>query len=222
MRINVLQHTPSEGPGAIQEWATLHQHEMFIYHPYQFGILPKATETDLLIILGGPMSPNDDLEWIKQERELIHQLLQQHKPIFGACYGAQQITKVLGCEVLTAPHKEVGWAPVYRQNDVIPGLPEQLTVLHWHEEMFQIPRGAELLFSSNLVANQGFCYNGNVVGLQFHLEPQLMDVRTMAINDGDYADVNNDLHQTATEIAEKTVPVANKAVIFTILDYIAS
>jgi GMP synthase-like glutamine amidotransferase len=33
--------------------------ELFIYHPYQFGQLPKVEETDFLVILGGPMSPND-------------------------------------------------------------------------------------------------------------------------------------------------------------------
>ncbi|MGL6207853.1 MAG: type 1 glutamine amidotransferase, partial [Lactobacillus panisapium] len=71
MIVNVLQHTPNEGPGSIQKWAHLHHHEFYVYHPYQFGILPTAEETDFLVILGGPMSPNDDLPWIKQERQLI-------------------------------------------------------------------------------------------------------------------------------------------------------
>ena len=77
MRINVLQHTPNEGPGSIQEWSDLYHHDFYVYHPYQFGILPTAATTDLLVILGGPMSPNDDLPWIKQERQLIKQLLQE-------------------------------------------------------------------------------------------------------------------------------------------------
>ncbi|GEP25304.1 hypothetical protein LDI01_28970 [Lentilactobacillus diolivorans] len=41
MRINVLQHTPNEGPGAIALWAQQHQHQLYIYHPYQF---PKLQE----------------------------------------------------------------------------------------------------------------------------------------------------------------------------------
>lgn len=28
MRINVLQHTPNEGPGAIAQWAALHHHSL--------------------------------------------------------------------------------------------------------------------------------------------------------------------------------------------------
>ena len=64
MRINVLQHTPNEGPGTIQEWSQDRGHEMYVYHPYQFGNLPTADETDMLSILGGPISTNDDLTWI--------------------------------------------------------------------------------------------------------------------------------------------------------------
>ncbi|GAX04899.1 glutamine amidotransferase [Secundilactobacillus pentosiphilus] len=223
MRINVLQHTPSEGPGSIADWASAHGHELYIYHPYQFnGVLPTAAETDLLVILGGPMSPNDDLDWIENERQLIKQLLAQHKPIFGACYGAQQIAKTLGYGVLKAPHKEVGWAPVYRQATVVPGLPEQLTALHWHEEMFEVPRESQLLFTSDLVHNQGFVLGDNVIGLQFHLEPKALNVRTMVVNDGQYAMAHNDLHQTPETILKTAVPVANRAAIDAIFDFLTN
>lgn len=220
MRINVLQHTPNEGPGSIQDWAHAHDHEFYVYHPYQFGNLPTSNETDLLVVLGGPMSPNDDLPWIKQERVLIRKLLDQHKPIFGACYGAQQIAKTLGYQIGKALHKEVGWAPVYRQTDAIPGIPDQLTALHWHEEMFQVPDEAQLLFSSDLVKNQGFLLGDNVIGLQFHFEPLIDNVREMAVNDNQYPLDHNDLHQTPQEIIDHGVPAANKQVMFKLLDYI--
>lgn len=221
MRINVLQHTPSEGPGSIVDWADERGHQVYIYHPYQFdGVLPTAEETDLLVILGGPMSPNDDVDWIKNERRLIKQLLAQHKPIFGACYGAQQIAKTLDYQVLKAPHKEVGWASVYLQTDFIPELPKQLTALHWHEEMFEVPNEAKLLFTSDLVHNQGFVLGDNVVGLQFHLEPKAINVRTMVVNDGQYANEQNDLHQNAEAILQAPVPTNNKLAIYTIFDFL--
>lgn len=220
MRINVLQHTPNEGPGSIQTWAGQRGADFYVYHPYQFGNLPTAAETDLLVILGGPMSPNDDLPWIKQERVLIQQLLDQHKPIFGACYGAQQIAKTLGYPIGKAPHKEVGWAPVYRQSAAIPGIPDQLTALHWHEEMFAVPAEAQLLFSSDLVKNQGFLLGDNVIGLQFHFEPLADNVREMAVNDDQYPLDHNDLHQTPQEIIDHGVPSENKQVMFSLLDFI--
>lgn len=221
MRINILQHTPNEGPGSILDWAQAHGHETYIYHPYQFGYLPQATETDMLVILGGPMSPNDDLPWIKQERQLIKELLATDTPLFGACYGAQQIAKTLGAAITKAPAKEVGWAPVYRQSQVITNLPEKLLALHWHEEMFEIPVGADLLFSSEAVTNQGFVMNHRVVGLQFHFEPQEDNVREMVVNDFPYI-TGSILGQTATDILQTPVPPENKEIMFKILDYITA
>lgn len=219
MRINVLQHTPDEGPGAIATWAHQNGHTLYTYHPAAFGVLPTAVETDLLVILGGPMSPNDDLPWVTQERALIQALLDRNVPMFGACFGAQQITKTLGYPVTKAPAKEVGWAPIYRQTDVISGLPETLTVLHWHEEMFAIPDEATLLFSSDRVTNQGFVLGHRVVGLQCHLEPAADNVREMVVNDGGYL-AGSALAQTAQEILTTPVPAANQTALFRILDYL--
>ncbi|BBM21663.1 type 1 glutamine amidotransferase [Lactobacillus pentosus] len=221
MRINVLQHTPNEGPGMIADWAHAHGHTMYVYHPYQFGVLPTADETEMLVILGGPMSPNDDLPWIKQERDLIQQLLDQDVPMFGACYGAQQISKTLGYPVTKAPAKEVGWAPVARQSTVIPGIPAAMSVLHWHEEMFEIPAGATLLFSSDAVRNQGFVMNHRVVGLQFHFEPAADNVREMVVNDYRYI-AGSVLDQSAKAILQTPVPPENKDILYTILDYITA
>ena len=221
MRINVLQHTPNEGPGAIQAWSQAHGHQMFIYHPYQFGQLPTAAETDLLIILGGPMSPNDNLDWIKAERVLIKALIAANKPIFGACYGAQQISKALGYSVRKSPAKEVGWAPVYRQSTVIPGISAKLTVLHWHEELFEVPAEATLLFSSDRVKNQGFVMGHRIVGLQFHFEPQADDVREIVVNDGAYTR-GSVLAQTPQMILATPVPAENREMMFKILDYITA
>jgi len=221
MRVNILQHTPNEGPGSILDWARVNGHQSFVYHPYQFGYLPTADETDLLIILGGPMSPNDDLSWISQERELIQELLDKDVPMFGACYGAQQIAKTLGYKVSEAPAKEVGWAPVYLQSHVIPDLPAELLALHWHQEMFEVPKEATLLFSSDAVKNQGFVMNHRVVGLQFHFEPQDDNIREMVINDFPYIE-GFILDKTATDILNMPVLTINKEVMFKILDYITA
>lgn len=219
MRINVLQHTPNEGPGMIQDWADKNGYEMYTYHPYQFGYLPTATETDMLIMLGGPMSPNDDLVWIQQERDLIKELLAQDKPIFGVCYGAQQIAKTLGYQVLKAPVKEVGFAPVYRRDVKFLNIPEELNVLHWHEEMFEVPNEAQLLFSSDAVENQGFILNHRVVGLQFHLEPKADNVREMVVNDFSYLQ-GSVLNQTSEEILQTKISDDNKQTLYKLLDYI--
>ncbi|MBT9672590.1 type 1 glutamine amidotransferase [Secundilactobacillus kimchicus] len=219
MRISVLQHTPNEGPGMIQKWSQAHGYDMTIYHPYYSGQLPQASDVDLLVILGGPMSPNDSLPWITAERTLIATLLERHTPIFGACFGAQQIAKTLGYAVTKAPAKEVGWAPVYRQSDVISGLPETVMALHWHEEMFEVPAAATLLFSSEHVRPQGFVMDHRVVGLQFHIEPLADNVREMVANDAAYV-TGSVLDQSPADILHRPVPTANEAVTYRLLDYI--
>ncbi|MBS9335746.1 type 1 glutamine amidotransferase [Fructobacillus papyrifericola] len=219
MRINILQHTSNEGPGAIIDWANERGHEVYTYHPDQFGTLPKVAETDLLVILGGPMSPNDDFPWIFEERQLILALMDLDKPIFGACFGAQQITKALGYPVSKSPEKEVGWAPVTLQSHIIPNVPDELFALHWHEEMFEIPAGADLLFSTEGLKNQGFVMNHRVIGLQFHFEPLANNVREMVVNDFSYIE-GSVLGQTAEDILEQPVPRENRRVMFALLDYI--
>lgn len=219
MRINILQHTSNEGPGAIVNWANLHHHDIYIYHPDQFGIIPSASETEMLIILGGPMSPNDNLPWIHAERKLINELINKNIPIFGICFGAQQIVKTLGGQITKAPAKEVGWGKITRKSTIIPGIPSQLMVLHWHEEMFEIPNNAKLLFSSKGLKNQGFLLNHRIVGLQFHLEPLLTNIREIVINDYSYLK-DSIFHQSANEVLTQTIPPENEKYIFQILDYI--
>jgi GMP synthase-like glutamine amidotransferase len=218
MRINIIQHTPNERPGSILEWAHTHQYDIYIYHPVQFGQLPKADETDMLVVMGGPMSANDDIPWIYQERELILQLMKQNVPILGVCFGAQQIVKALGGTVSAAP-KEVGWAPVKLESNIIAGLPQQLTVMHWHGEMFTLPAQSQLLFSSKAVRNQGFVLNHRVIGLQFHFELQIDNVRELVINDFNYI-TGSIFHQSSSEILTHPIPANNKKVMYKILDYL--
>lgn len=221
MRINILQHSPNEGPGFIKDWALERGHDIYVYHPYYFdGILPNEKDTDMLIILGGPMSPNDDLPWIKDERKLIQELIDRSIPIFGACYGAQQISKTLGYDVSKAPYKEVGWAPVYLKSNSIQNIPPKLSALHWHEEMFEIPKEAELLFSSDLLENQGFLLK-NIIGLQFHFEPTKTDIHEIVVNDASYALNNNALNQSPKDILTNDFPSENKETMFKLLDYIS-
>lgn len=221
MRINIIQHTPNERAGFIKTWANINEHDIYVYHPYCFnGVLPKMSETDMLVILGGPMSPNDSIDWIEKERELILQLMEKQIPIFGACFGAQQIAKAMGCEVKRANHKEVGWDTVYYKTDIIPGIPDSFNALHWHQDMFEIPVGAIPLFSTRLLENQGFLLGEKVIGLQFHLEPTAEDVREIVINDYNYPTENNSLKQTSDDILRAPFPNLNVMILFNLLDYI--
>ena len=143
-----------------------------------------------------------------------------NQPLFGACYGVQQISKTLGYDVSKAPYKEVGWAPVYLKSNSIQNIPPKLSALHWHEEMFEIPKEAELLFSSDLLENQGFLLK-NIIGLQFHFEPTKTDIHEIVVNDASYALNNNALNQSPKDILTNDFPSENKETMFKLLDYIS-
>lgn len=56
-----------------------------------------------------------------------------------------------------------------RRDGVLGPAGDPVPVLHWHADTFRLPRGAELLASSDLYANQAFRV-GRAYGLQFHVE----------------------------------------------------
>ncbi|MCP5115400.1 MAG: glutamine amidotransferase [bacterium] len=128
-----------------------------------------------IISLGGPMSVNDDLGYIRREIGLLEFALAVGKPILGICLGCQLIAKALGARVFRNPVKEIGWALVERTDagridPLLASFRDPETVLHWHGETFDLPTGATLLAQSENCANQAFRFGPNVYGLQFHLE----------------------------------------------------
>jgi GMP synthase-like glutamine amidotransferase len=137
--------------------------------------LPAIEAFDLLIVLGGPMSVNDqtDHPWLAQEKILIQQAIAARKPVLGICLGAQLIAYSLGAQVYANPVKEIGWFAV----EALPNLPKQAfkfpaqaMVFHWHGETFDLPAGTIHLAKSAACQNQAFQYQDYVIGLQFHLE----------------------------------------------------
>jgi len=63
--------------------------------------LPPVDRIDWLIIMGGPMSVNDELEypWFVEEMRFVGQTIDAGKTILGICLGAQLLAKVLGSDV---------------------------------------------------------------------------------------------------------------------------
>jgi GMP synthase-like glutamine amidotransferase len=183
MKIAVLQHIAFEGPGMIVDWARENESEIIVYESYN-GVLPEFGSFDLLIVLGGPMSANDEsandnFDWLEQEKLLIKRAIDENVLVFGICLGAQLIAKVLGGVITKNPEKEIGWYPLECMYNF---LKPEFLVFHWHGETFSIPEGAQLIASSKACANQAFVYGDNVLALQFHLEMNEAGIRDIVLN----------------------------------------
>ena len=52
-----------------------------------------------VVLMGGPMSVNDDLPWIAPILSLIREAIDNDIPVLGHCLGGQLISKALGATV---------------------------------------------------------------------------------------------------------------------------
>jgi GMP synthase-like glutamine amidotransferase len=109
-RVLAFRHVPFEGAGRIA--SVLAQRNIQL--DYADLYVPGATAPDVdaysaLIFLGGPMSANDDLPYLRQEMEWIAQATASDRPVLGICLGAQLLARSLGARVYRNPVKEIGW-----------------------------------------------------------------------------------------------------------------
>jgi GMP synthase-like glutamine amidotransferase len=168
MHVLAFQHAPLEGMGSIA--AALERH----------GIACRTTTSGRsspsgLILMGGPMSANDDLPWIPHEIAAIREAVKLDIPVLGICLGAQLIARALGARVYANPKKEIGWSPIHwtpaaATDRLFHGLPNPETVFQWHGETFDLPPGAEHLAYSAGCRHQVFRVGRSAYGIQFHPE----------------------------------------------------
>lgn len=181
MRILAFRHSPSDGLGLIA--GVLDAHGIASQYANLYDAPVAATDikdADALILLGGSMSANDNLSFIKREIEHVQAAVQSGKPLLGICLGAQVISKALGSKVYSNGKKEIGWEPVtftnVARNDALFHGHDSEVIFHWHGETFDLPEDAVLLASSAACRHQAFRFGDRVYGLQFHLEvtPQMI------------------------------------------------
>lgn len=186
MKAHIFQHVPFEGPGSIAAWLEARGARAQFTHFHADDALPALAEVDLLVVMGGPMSVNDDavLPWLAAERRFIAEAIAAGKAVVGVCLGAQLVASALGSRIYPGLQKEIGWfdivaRPVMGHEPHLLRLPETTRVFHWHGETFAMPEGATRLAGSIACANQVFQYGQRVIGLQCHLETTPESVRAI-------------------------------------------
>lgn len=186
LNIHYYQHVNHEGLAAINKWADLNGHTLSKTNFKNSDKIPNPDLYDLLIVLGGPMSVNDDKKfpWLLEEKKSINRALNDGKKVLGICLGAQLISDVLGSKVYKSNELEIGWHNVTMQKDYksieyFSDFPSEFESFHWHGETFELPEGTTLIASSQACTNQIFSYGDLAVGFQFHLEQNAYSINRM-------------------------------------------
>ena len=172
--VYAIQHLAFEDLGAWED--TFYQLGLRVRY-FEAGVddLTQAFEhKGLTVILGGPIGvyETEDYPFLQQEIDLLKVRLEQNLPTLGICLGAQLIAHALGAKVYAGHSKEIGWSKLSLssvENNPLQNL-ENIEVLHWHGDTFDLPAQAELLASSAVYPNQAFRMGNNILALQFHAE----------------------------------------------------
>lgn len=187
--ILICQFYPSEGAGYLATFLDQQQIPWQLLRIDQGENIPiNLGKHSALVMMGGPMSVNDDLPWITPLLDLIRQTQASDIPILGHCLGGQLIAKALGATVSTNPVKEIGWGQVNPSNNKIAQTyfgNAPFSAFHWHGETFSLPEGATHLLSSPYCDNQAFAI-GNILAMQCHIEMTSEMVKEWCITDIEY------------------------------------
>ncbi len=231
MKIHCLQHLKNETLGNIGTWITQKGYTLTKTLLYEEPLFPDLAEFDLLLIMGGTMSiyQEEEYPWLKPEKEFVRRVIESGGPILGSCFGAQMIAEVLGGKVTKNRFKEIGWHNVRSvqgknlNNNISSGLPScmfpEFEAFMWHGDTFEIPFGTVRLFESKACPNQGFIYNGNVLGLQFHPEADRQWVRNL-LTDSGHEIVEGKYIQSEKEIYEQeSLFEDSKNLTFSLMDW---
>lgn len=171
----IFRHALTEGAGYLGAFLTENKIPWLMIRIDQGDALPDNMDGySGMVLMGGPMSVNDDLPWIKPLLALTLDAMNKDIPVLGHCLGGQLISKALGAKVSKNPVKEIGWGevivtPSKQAQEWFGNETERFNAFHWHGETFALPEGATHLLASAYCDNQAYSI-GKHLAFQCHIE----------------------------------------------------
>ena len=142
-------------------------------------------ECDGYIITGSRMSVYDDAPWIRELGEFIVRLHETKTRTVGVCFGHQLIAHCLGGKTEVS-----SWGVGIHESDIVrnaafmdPPLRRLRLIVSHKDQVTALPKGAEVLASSDFCPIGMFQLGGHMLGIQGHPEfgkqysEDLMDYR---------------------------------------------
>jgi GMP synthase (glutamine-hydrolysing) len=233
MNIHFIQHEAFEAPGAYLDWAKKRNHSIRFSKVFESQALPtSAADLDLLIIMGGPQSPETSKEECphydaQAEIALIQKAVHAGKKVIGVCLGAQLIGEAFGAKFEHSPEKEIGVFPLEitpqgLQDEKIAAFGTELSVGHWHGDMPGLSAESKVLAKSIGCPRQIIAFTERVYAFQCHMEFTRDLVESLLAEEEDLEkDALNRFVQTPEEIRSYNYSEMN-AKLFHFLDQFAA
>ena len=197
----VLQHVACETLGLIE--TVLGERRIEARYVRTFAgepVPPTMDGATGLVVMGGPMGvyEADRFPFLHEELRLIERAVAIGKPVLGVCLGSQMIAAALGARVYPGPSKEIGWYDLSltdagTTDPLFVGVPRRFVGYVWHGDVFDLPRGATSLASTQLTSCHAFRYATNVYAILFHMEV------TRAIIEGMLTTFSDELRQASID-----------------------
>lgn len=170
----IFRHALTEGPGFLGTFLDEKNIPWHLVKIDEGDALPQSiVDYSGMVLMGGPMSVNDDLPWIPPLLALIREAVRADIPVLGHCLGGQLMSKALGAQVTKNAVKEIGWGEIRIDDHVEAkhwfGDLTKFQGFHWHGETFSLPNGASHLLSSAYCQNQAYAM-GKHLAFQCHIE----------------------------------------------------
>src|ERR1700674_4433407 len=160
--ILIILHQEHSTPGRVGNALRELGYRLDVRRPRFGDPLPQTmADHSAGIIFGGPMSANDQDDFIRRETDWTAVPLRENKPFLGICLGAQMFARQLGGKVYRHPEGrgEHGHSPLRHPAaglDAVGEWPER--VYQWHREGFDLPAGADLLAEGDTFEVQAIRY----------------------------------------------------------------
>jgi len=146
--------------------------------PHDGGTLPKSPNGyDAAVILGGPQHAGDDANYpaFPPMLDLLRGFHDEGKPLLGLCLGSQLLARAFGETVRRSHAFEVGYPQIEITEDgqkdpLLAGLAPRQRILQWHEDTFDMPKGAVPLMRGDTIRNQAFRLGRTTYAFQCHFE----------------------------------------------------
>ncbi len=178
----IIKNISHENPGLITELLDEYHIKTGVIDLSKNKKFPDINNYNLIIILGGPDSANDNSEKILNELDFIKQALEVKVPIFGICLGLQLMVKVYGGEVYKNSVQEIGfkhdnenWYKIKLTDNglidpVFKGVEDNFITFQLHGDTVKLIDGITLLGTGEYCYNQIIKFGEYNYGFQFHFE----------------------------------------------------